>query len=198
MPRSTDRTRPRRFALPAHEDARAEESIEAFISGPARRERGRHLRPLRPLVKPHDPLAGLQTRLDWNDALDREDARVDRYGRPASVAIVSVVPKNHGTHLDPDWAGRLARPVAHVLRRSARETDVIARTAETSFYVLLPETSEKEARQFVDRVGGDCDVWLSAVGLPVQVRAVIASAGPEVRLSEALETAKTALGTNAD
>jgi PleD family two-component response regulator len=197
MPRSTDRTRPRRFALPDQEDSRAGESIEAFISGPTRRERGRRPRPIRAPLKTNDPLVGLQTRVDWNDALDREDARVDRYGRPASVAIVSVVSKNHGTHLDPDWVGRLARPVAHVLRRSARETDVIARTAEAAFYVLLPETSETEARHFIDRVGGDCDVWLSAVGLPVQVRAVVASAGPELRLTEALETAKTALGADA-
>ena len=114
------------------------------------------------------------------------------------MAIVSVVPKDHGAGLDPDWAGRLARPIAHVLRRSARETDVIARTAETAFYVLLPETSETEARHFVDRVGGDCDVWLSAVGLPVQVRSVVASAGPELGLADALETAKAALGPDVD
>ena len=33
MPRSTDRTRSRRFALPAQEDERASESIEAFTKG---------------------------------------------------------------------------------------------------------------------------------------------------------------------
>ena len=194
MPRSTDRNRPRRFALPDQEDARAVESIEAFISGPPHRERTRRARPVRPEPKSQDPLVGLQTRLDWHEALGREDARVSRYGRPASVAVVSVVARNHGSHLDPEWIGKLARPIAHVLRRSARETDVIARTAEARFYVLLPETSESEARHFIDRVGGDCDVWLNAVGLPVEVRAAVASAGPELGLAEALETAKTALG----
>jgi diguanylate cyclase (GGDEF)-like protein len=197
MPRSTDRTRSRRFALPADEDERASESIEAFISGPALRTNGRRVRPVRPAGRPRDPLVGLHTRVDWNDALSREDARVDRYGRPASVAIVSVVGSPEAPDQDGDWGDRLARPIAHVLRRSARETDVIARTAETDFYVLLPETSEREARHFVDRVGSDCDVWLRAVGVPVEVRAAVASAGPEMRLTEALERAKKALGNGA-
>jgi len=158
MPRSTDRTRSRRFALPAQEDERASESIEAFISGPALRTKARRVRPLRPVARARDPLAGLHTRVDWNDALSREDARVDRYGRPASVAIVSVVGSPEAPDLDGDWGDRLARPIAHVLRRSARETDVIARTAEKAFYELLLEMSEREARHSAEWLGSDWHV----------------------------------------
>jgi hypothetical protein len=175
---SPERSRPRRFALPELADERAGHVIEAFLDG-------RHTRRSRP--SPVDEpapisgnsLAGLASRLDWNEALRREAARGRRYRRHAAIVVLAAKPTigtTEGTEPPDyvvDWMRRAAGPIAHVLRRGVRSTDVITRTGEARFQLLLPESGERAAAALAERLIADCEVWLSAVGAPVMIEAAV-------------------------
>ena len=124
-------------------------------------------------------------RLEFSLALERESARAARYGRPASVAIVELVPErpNHAVDI---WLRSLAGPVARTLRSGSRTTDLVARVANARFQVLLPETPETGAGQFAERVSSACQSSIDESGAPVTVRVTIAVASPDHSLQEAL------------
>ena len=52
--------------------------------------------------------------------------------------------------------------VADTLRRGAREADHIARIGTGRFAVLMPETDEVLAINYVERVRRACELWLEA------------------------------------
>ena len=124
-------------------------------------------------------------RLEFSLALERESARAARYGRPASVAIVELVPErpNHAVDI---WLRSLAGPVARTLRSGSRTTDLVARVANARFQVLLPETPETGADRFAERVSSACQSSIDESGAPVSVRVTIAVATPDHSLQEAL------------
>jgi GGDEF domain-containing protein len=184
-------TRTRRFALPDLADDRAEGVIEAYISSPERGHR-READGARQLAGVTNPLLDLDNRIAWNEALKREDARHRRYRRPSAVVVVGVQPRARAGDRD-DWLNRLAGPIAHVLRRGARETDLVTRATDGRFQVLLPETGATEAERFAARVLADCDVWVRAIGAPVDVRVASAAATGETGLEEALARAVAAI-----
>ncbi len=132
------------------EDDGVSERIEAFLDGrpKARRVRRRHLRP--DLARLSQRPAQLDTRTDWEAALYHEDARVARYGRPASVLVVAI-------DTDSPQAGeRVAPALGLAIRSAARETDRVARIGPMRFHVLLPETDEAEAAAVAERIRAAC------------------------------------------
>lgn len=184
--------RTRRFALPDLADDRAEGVIEAYISSPERGHR-READGAREPMAGSNPLLALENRIGWNEALKREDARHRRYRRPVAVVVVGVQPRARTGDTD-DWLNRLAGPIAHVLRRGARQTDLVTRATDGRFQVLLPETGATEAERFAARVLADCDVWVRAIGAPVDVRVASAAATGEMSLEAALARALAAIG----
>ncbi len=175
---SPERSRPRRFALPELADDRAGHVIEAFLDG-------RHTRRSRPgpveepAAAPANPLSALASRLDWNEALRREAARGRRYRRHAAIVVLAARPAigtTDGTEPPDhvaDWMRRAAGPIAHVLRRGVRSTDLITRIGEVRFQLLLPESGERAAAALAERLIADCEVWLNAVGAPVMLEAAV-------------------------
>ncbi|HSL97357.1 MAG TPA: hypothetical protein VK831_02180 [Candidatus Deferrimicrobiaceae bacterium] len=175
---SPESSRARRFALPELADERAGHVIEAFLDG-------RHARRGRPapvddaVPAPANPLVALVSRLDWNEALRRESARGRRYRRHAAIVVLAArpaigtidgaPPPDHVT----EWLRRVAGPVAHVLRRGVRATDLVTRIGEVRFQLLLPESSERAATVLAERLIADCEVWLSAAGAPVTLEAAV-------------------------
>ena len=169
--RSTRRTR---FVLPAdHHDERVGERIEAFLEGPTTRARrtGRRARSetLRAVRRP----IPMDTRADWDLALRHEDARVARYGRPASVLVVRVRMPVSGAE------DRYAARVGSALREHARETDRVTRASADRFHVLLPETVEAEAAALAERVRDACTAFLP--GQPGTDLEIVAAAVSPVR-----------------
>jgi PleD family two-component response regulator len=167
-------------------DPRTDEAIDALLAGRAR-HRGR------PKAEPVPlgagvPFGALESRVAWTQALARESARQQRYGRAASVVIFQVETLTKGAHAD-GWLERVAGPIAHAIRRGARETDLATRSAPGRFQVLLPETTESEAATFADRVVADCQVWLEAMSAPLGIRATAASTTGDSDLENALERA---------
>jgi GGDEF domain-containing protein len=191
---TSDSTRARRFALPDLNDPRTEESIDAYLAGPAtRRGRPGATEPI-PFAAGH-PFDGLLARVAWLEALARESTRQERYGRPAAVVVFDVEASRGVASLD-DWLGRIAGPIAHAIRRGARETDLVTRVGPARFQVLLPETTELEASRYADRVVADCRIWLGAMGAPVGLRSIAAAPTGESTLEDALELALGQLPTD--
>lgn len=196
----TRRRRPRRFVLPDHDDGRTNEAIEEFIAGTPRRRAHRRIpvspTPPAPRQRPAatEPWSGLDSRVDWEAALRREEARVARYGRPATVLVLEVSQDRGSEPPGPARAAiraRLAQGVAGVLREQARDSDRLARVAEARFHVLLPETTEREAARYVARVSAA--VATLGHGEEPVLTVGMAGARPGDGLAGALERAQAAL-----
>jgi GGDEF domain-containing protein len=145
-------------------------------------------RPATVLARSVTDIRTIPGRLEFSLALERESARAARYGRPASVAIVELVPERPN-HSGDIWLRSLAGPVARTLRAGSRTTDLVARVANARFQVLLPETPETGAGRFAERVSTACQSSIDESGAPVSVRVTIAVATPDHSLQEALTDA---------
>jgi len=188
---STGPNRARRFSLPDLADDRADEAIGAFLSPP---ERGRGRGQPGPTVAPaSNPFARLEPRVAWMEALRRENVRSLRYRRPAAVVLIAADPSPDRA-ASAAWLTRVAGPIAHSIHRGVRETDLVTRASDTRFFVLLPETTTREARRLADRVVADCEIWLRAIDAPLVVRAAAAGTTHDVTLDAAFEQALTAIG----
>lgn len=110
-----------------------------------------------------DPLTGLDSAATWNRWLLEEDARLHRYGRPATVVLVEIDGLDRLTdRLGPGAAERIVPPVATTMRRLARQADRVARLGPARFGVLLPETDEVRAINYIERIRDAIDLWLAA------------------------------------
>jgi diguanylate cyclase (GGDEF)-like protein len=119
-----------------------------------------------PPVTPTDPETGFDLPATWSRWLDEEDARIRRYRRSATVVLVEIEGLERIIErLGDDAASRLVPPVALNLSRHARETDRFARLAVGRFGVLLLETDEIQAINYVERIRNACDSWLEAGGV---------------------------------
>jgi hypothetical protein len=136
-------------------------------------------------VRPITDIRTIPGRLEFAAALERESLRAARYGRPACVAIVELVPERESQRIDI-WLRSLAGPVSRTIRQGARATDLVARTADARFQVLMPETPEIGAGRFAERVSAACQGSIDAAGAPVAVRVTVAVATPDHSLEEAL------------
>jgi diguanylate cyclase (GGDEF)-like protein len=124
-----------------------------------------------------DAETGLESAAVWNDALRHEDARRARYGHPATVMVMELVGfELLGERLGSEIADRLIVPVAATLLNNSRASDRIARVGHTRFHVLMPETDEISAINYVERVREAADMWLEAGA--VAVRTAIGWASP--------------------
>ena len=212
---ASESSRARRFALPALQDDRADEAIEAFLEGRQPRRGRRNIVPAQPApaqtgeagdaavarrgtsataftTRPAADLRSLPGRLEWNAAIERESLRAARYSRPAAVAIVEVRPQRNGADTEI-MLKMLVGPVARVLRRDSRATDLVARVGSGRFQVLLPETTAAGADQYAERIGATCRTEAGATGAAVIVRVCVAAASRGHSLSDAVEEATKAI-----
>jgi hypothetical protein len=181
-----------RFVLPAEhhdEDERVGEVIEAFLDGPPEKSRkASRARPRRALYTVRRPVP-MDTRPDWERALRSEDARLARYGRPASVLVIRLRVPSPGA--EDRYAGR----VGAIVREHARETDRVTRAAPDRFQVLLPETEEGEGDVLAARIREACAQQIRLrTGQGLEIRAVAVSPGQGQTLLDALRVAQDAVG----
>jgi len=174
-------------------DPRTDEAIEALLAGRARR-RGRPMTALAPGDGTR-ALVGLESRVAWTAAMHREDARQQRYSRATSIVAFSVHPLTETARGD-GWLDRVAPPIAHAIRRGARETDLVTRAGPGLYQVLLPETTESEAAGFAERVVADCRIWLEAMAAPLAIQASAAGTTGDTDLAQTLDRALDLLGTD--
>lgn len=123
----------------------------------------------RPFVAPApsdpavDGLTGLLVPAAWARTLADEEARIRRYHRPATVVLIEIEGLERlMTRLGPASIERIVPAVADTLRRDAREADHVARLGTGRFGVLMPETDEVLAINYIERVRRACDLWLES------------------------------------
>ena len=118
----------------------------ALTAAQRERERARELAEV-------DELTGLLNRRGWDRFLHIEEARFRRFGDPAVVIVLDVddfkaVNDAHGHHA----GDRLLRSAAHIIRTTARATDVVARLGGDEFGVLATSAGRTEAETLIRRL----------------------------------------------
>ncbi len=137
-----------------------------------------------------DPMTGTDGPRYWDRLISSERARVGRYRRPATVALVEVAGLEFlARQWGPDVAERALVIVARTLSREIRTSDHIARIETVKFAVLLTETSEIAAINFVERARARCDRDLGTSAELVRVGFGWASPPASGDLADALSLA---------
>jgi diguanylate cyclase (GGDEF)-like protein len=105
-----------------------------------------------------DPQTGTDGPRFWDRLIISESARVHRYKRPATVVLVEVIGIDGLARL---WGPRVAEhslaAAARILAKEIRTSDHIARLERLRFGVLLTETTEIAAINFVERARAACE-----------------------------------------
>jgi diguanylate cyclase (GGDEF)-like protein len=120
-----------------------------------------------------DSLTGLLVVREWNRLVADEDARVTRYGHPATVVIMEL-----------DGLERLNTALGRAA--GARGADQLARIGPSRFGILLPETGEVDAVNYVERIRQASDLWLESGAIALRLSIGWASPGPDASLLDAV------------
>jgi diguanylate cyclase (GGDEF)-like protein len=122
-----------------------------------------------------DPLTGTDGPRLWDRIVSSEVARVSRYRRPVTVALIQMVGLDRfASQWGVDVTERLFVQLARTIAVNVRSSDHIARIDRTRFALLLPETDEIAAINVVERVRAACEYQVGATNL---VRIAIGWAG---------------------
>ncbi|MHB8890509.1 MAG: diguanylate cyclase [Candidatus Limnocylindrales bacterium] len=112
-----------------------------------------------------DPLTGLEGPDLWRRVLVTEVWRASRYGRALTVVVTEV---EGVLEIGDQWGVEIARhslrELAQCLRRLTRASDYCTRIGLTRFGVVLTETNEIEAINFVERVREEAPLTLPRSG----------------------------------
>ena len=110
-----------------------------------------------------DALTGLMGPGAFTRLVVAEDLRIQRYHRPATIVIFELGGLDRLIdRLGSDAADRVVPALADTMRRLARDVDHVARLAPGRFGVLLPETDDVAAINYVERVRRACELWLES------------------------------------
>jgi diguanylate cyclase (GGDEF)-like protein len=138
-----------------------------------------------------DSLTGLLVVKEWNRIIADEDARVNRYRHPATVVIIELDGFDRlVANLGREAGDRILPALADTLSRNARGADHLARIGPTRFGILLPETDEVVAINYIERVREACDLWLESGAIALHLSIGWASPGPDTSLAVAVARAQ--------
>ena len=131
-----------------------------------------------------DPLTQVYNRRFLEEAGEKEFARAKRYKQPLALILLDIdelkrINDQRG-HLTGDQA---LKTVVALLSNHSRKSDSIFRYGGDEFLAIMPETEEKGARQFLDRINRE----LSHTSL--RISAGIATLEAESSLEELIEKA---------
>ena len=114
--------------------------------------------PVPPPTGWNDPLTGTDGPHYWDRLIISESARVQRYKRPTTVVFVEVAGLTRiGKLWGKDVAERTLISAARTLSQSIRTSDHIARIEPIRFGILLTETAEIAAINFIERARASCE-----------------------------------------
>ncbi len=133
-----------------------------------------------------DPLTGLLDQSTFMRLVAAENVRIHRYHRPATVVIFELGGLDRlVARLGADAADRVVPALADTMRRLARDVDLVARLAPGRFAILLPETDEVAAINYVERVRRACELWLESGAIALTLAAGWAGTDGDPTLVEA-------------
>lgn len=144
-----------------------------------------------------DPFTGTAGPLLWERLVRKEAARIRRYRRTACVVLIELAGLEDvsawlGRELAVELFARLSRAIAAEIRTS----DDICRIAPDRFGILLVETDEVAAINFVDRIRPMLRKQIGSKDIGVRVRIGWASPPDGAGLTEAIAIAEKRLATD--
>ncbi len=100
-----------------------------------------------------DPLTGVLNRRSFSDEMERELARVQRYGHELSCCFIDIdhfkqVNDEHGHRSGDNCLKAVAGKITDLLRK----TDILTRYGGEEFVVLLPEEQKINAKRTAERI----------------------------------------------
>jgi diguanylate cyclase (GGDEF)-like protein len=117
-----------------------------------------------------DALTGLPDMSVFSRLVSDEDARIARYHRAATIVVFELDGLDRlSERLGQDAGDRIVAALADTIRRLARSADHVARVADGRFAVLLPETDEVAAINYVERVRRACELWLDTGAIALRL-----------------------------
>ena len=142
-------------------------------------------------ARPGEP-ADCASTVTWESLLMDESARVQRFGRPATV-VLAECPGLDGVadRLGAVAADRIAAEIDRVLRAESRATDRVVQLGPARFGVLMVETAATDGRRYVERVRDAAGQWFASAGLSPNL--AIGWASPDEG-EDLVSAAATALG----
>lgn len=144
-----------------------------------------------PQEQADESLPPLATPSSWATWIEEEAARRARYDRPATIVLVELAGLDRlADRVGSAAADRLIPPVAATIRRHARASDRLARLTANRFGVLLIETDEVSAINYVERIRSYCDVWLAAGGVSLRLSVGWAEIRPDQSADAAIREAE--------
>lgn len=100
-----------------------------------------------------DPLTGLVNRRVFEERLDEEVHRAQRYAHPLSVVMADLDHFKRYNDTHGHQAGDVAlQQLGEILQANVRETDLVARYGGEEFVILLPETSKAGALALAEKI----------------------------------------------
>ena len=137
-----------------------------------------------------DALTGLMDAVAFEDVLAHEDAREGRYRRPATVVMLELDGLERLVErLGPAAGDRVEPALADTISRLARRADYVARLGPGHFAVLMPETDEIVAINYIERVRRACEMWLESGAIAMRLAIGWASTSGDVSLAAVMRTA---------
>jgi diguanylate cyclase (GGDEF)-like protein len=147
-----------------------------------------------PVERPAEALPAMGSPTTWATWLDEEAARTARYDRPVTIVLVELAGLERlADRVGSAAADRLIPPVASTIRRQARAADRLARLSTTRFGLLLVETNEVSAINYIERVRSSCDVWLAAGAVSLRLSVGWAEIRPDRTVEAAAREAEQRL-----
>jgi len=205
-PRAIPRAAP--GTLLAASDVDVPAAPDAAASGESASGEPEDLKPVEPRVVADDPsemlrrllvdhVTGLGSRLAWDRWVADEEARERRYRRPTTLVVAEVTGLDGvSAFLGSDTAVRVVTEIADIVRANVRTSDHAALVGPARFAMMLPETDEVRAVNFVERVRAACDRWLQANAPTVGIGFGWASPGASSDLATARELADRRLAAD--
>jgi diguanylate cyclase (GGDEF)-like protein len=146
-----------------------------------------------------DDLTGVDGPRFWDRTFEREVARVKRYRRPVTVALVELGGLDRfARRWGPDVAEEALRTCARTLAGELRTSDLLARIETARFAILLTETAEIPAINFIERARVACEHALRASGKDITISFGWANPPPGGTLADAAEQAVARLEAELD
>jgi diguanylate cyclase (GGDEF)-like protein len=190
---SADSTHQQTFDLaePVDTDPVADEPEATADEGAGAEEAAAPLAPIDPAsARGRDALTGLLDAVAFEDVMAHEDARESRYRRPATVVILELDGLERLVErLGPAAGNRVEPALADTISRLARRADYVARLAPGQFAVLMPETDEIAAINYIERIRRACELWLESGAIAMRLAIGWAGTSGDASLPAVMRTA---------
>ncbi|HET9083322.1 MAG TPA: diguanylate cyclase [Candidatus Limnocylindrales bacterium] len=122
--------------------------------------------------------------------VSHEDAREERYRRPTTVVVLELDGLDRLVERLGVAAGDRVEPdVADTIAKLARRSDYVARLAPGRFAVLMPETDQIVAINYVERIRQACDEWLASGAIAMRLAIGWASTAGSASVTTAMQVA---------